>query len=147
MGLVSNYLAQLPTHFSVKATLLRIIEVKLSKDGLDIRAALKQGSMKVSIDSEGNVSGDVGHFSLHGDPTLHALGAKFKFLSGTLSLADNGDIRYVVNISVTGAGGFIITNQFDVEKLLVKRGLLKGAYDALKNRQEHIDREVSDALR
>jgi len=139
----------LPTNFSVKATLFKIVEVKYSKHGFDFKAALKKGPIKATMDPKGNVkfTGNVGPVSLRGDPVLEALGAKFKFLSVTFSLADNGDIKYNVSVSVYNAGSFSFSSQFDVEKSVLDRGFLKRAYDPVKNREKQLKDAFDEAVR
>jgi len=135
----------LPTNFAVKASIKKVLEVSYSTDkGVKLNAALKKGPLKATMDINGKVkfSGNLGSFSLHGDPTLKGLGAKFKSLSVVYSLAENGDIKYKVTFAALNAASISFGGQFDLEKMVLDRGLLRGAYRPLKNREQ----QLKDAL-
>jgi len=134
----------LPTNFAVKASVFKIVEVSYDKKGLDMKLMAKKGKFKATLDSEGNVTvkANLSRFSLKGDPTLMALGTQFKALNIEFSIADNGDLKYKVTVKALQAAEFSFVHQFDFEEFLLNRGLLKGAYDALKNR----DQQLKDAL-
>lgn len=136
----------LPTNFQVKASVFKVIEVTYSIDnGISLKAALKKGPVKVTIDDKKKVtfSGNIKSLILSGDPTFEALGARFKALSVLLSLADNGDIKYKATVSCWGIGSFSLIGQFDLEKLVVDRGLLRRAYRPLKNRAQQVEDAVN----
>lgn len=139
----------LPRNFAVKASVKKIAEITYSsEDGLRLKAALKKGPIKATLDQDGKVqfTGSLGRYSLKGDPTLKALGAKFKLLSISFSLAENGDIKYKAKVSVYGTVDFIVGDQFDLEKLLLDRGFLKGAYDAVKNREKNLKEAIDEQI-
>lgn len=139
-----------PTDFKAKAVILKAVELSYSKsDGFSMKARVKKGPLTMTIDKNGNISasGKISNLSLKGSPELKALGANFKKIEVTFSEKENGDIKYNGWVSVLGGNGkFGIEGSFDLEKLILDRGLLKRAYDPIKNRQKQLD-EALDAIK
>lgn len=138
----------IPTNFAVKASVLKIVEVSYDKKGLDMKLMAKKGKFKATLDSEGNVTvkTSINKFSLNGDPALKALGAEFKSMKIEFSVAENGDLKYLVGVKCFKVAEFSVDGQFDFEEFLLNRGLLKGAYDALKNREQQLEDALNESL-
>lgn len=137
----------LPRHFAVKASVKKVAEITYSSDdGLKLKAALEKGPVKATLDQNGKVqfSGSIGRYSLKGDPALKALGAKFKSLSVSFSLAENGDIKYTATVSIYDKVNFTVSDQFDLESLIFEHGFLKRAYDPAKSHEQRT-KEAIDA--
>lgn len=87
-------------------------------------------------------SAKLGSLSLKQTSEFQAVGANLKKLDVTFRLLDNGDIAYDGWFTAVSGLGFGINGSFDLERLIVDRGLLRGAYKPLKNR----DQQIKDAL-
>ncbi|MBX2809442.1 MAG: hypothetical protein KTR20_12525 [Cellvibrionaceae bacterium] len=135
-----------PTDFNVKLTVKKVLEVSHSGEkGIKLSSVLKKGPVTFKLDNNGNIdsSAKLGRHSIKGFDSVQDLGVDIKFIKIKANLNKSGDIEYIAEITY-GFFSFSVKGYFDVEKI-VDRGLLKKAYQPLKNRQQQIDNALKNA--